>query len=88
MNMISCWEKMLTLISPLKNGDIEEGKTIFLDDSFTEFLNFCKEKGCFPTEDVFTVVRYGVCDYEDGDSNYSEENCERRNQLLNVLFGE
>ena len=45
--MISCWEKMLTLISPLENGDIEEG-----------------------------------------DSNYYEENYERKNQLLNVLFDE
>ncbi len=87
-HMISCFEKTMEYVKPLPKNCLSKAKKIYLNDSFTEFLDYCKEHGCFGPEgsDIWTLVRYGVCDYESGDSNYSEENYEKKNMLCDVLF--
>ena len=83
-NLMSCWDKCVTLVNPLAVEDIAEGKEILTEDSFTEFLGFCKEKGCFSNNDIYTLIRYGVNIYSD--DNYSEEDTERKSQLLDMIF--
>ena len=84
-NLVSCWEKCMSIITPLKAEDVEMGRRILNEDSFTEFLQYCKEKGCFPTDVVYTLVRYDVSVYEI-DGNYEEEDYDRKEQLLNIIF--
>ena len=88
VRLVSCWEKCLTLVTPLAVDKVAEGKEIFTEDSFTEFLIFCRDNGCFPTSDVYTLIRYGVCVYGigDEDNNYFEEDHDRKEQLLDILF--
>ena len=83
-NLMNCWDKCVSLVNPLATEDIAEGKEILIEDSFTEFFDFCKEKGCFPNNDIYTLIRYGVNVY--GDDNYFEEDTERKIQLLDMIF--
>lgn len=83
-NLMNCWDKCVSLVNPLATEDIAEGKEILIEDSFTEFLNFCKEKGCFSNNDIYTLIRYGVNVY--GDANYFEEDTGRKIQLLGMIF--
>ena len=43
-NLMNCWDKCVSLVNPLATEDITEGKEILIEDSFTEFLDFCKAK--------------------------------------------
>lgn len=83
--LISCWDKSVKSLLPLPKEAVAEGREIYENDSFTEFLSFCKDNGCFPTEDIFTIIRYGVNLYEE-EQNYFEEDTERKIQLLDVFF--
>lgn len=83
-NLMNCWDKCVSLVNPLATEDIAEGKEILIEDSFTEFFDFCKEKGCFPNNDIYTLIRYGVNVY--GYDNYFEEDTERKIQLLGMIF--
>lgn len=83
-NLMNCWDKCVSLVNPLATEDIAEGKEILIEDSFTEFLDFCKEKGCIPNNDIYTLIRYGVNVY--GYDNYFEEDTGRKIQLLGMIF--
>ena len=83
-SLMNCLDKCVSLVNPLAAEDIAEGKEILIEDSFTEFFDFCKEKGCFLNNDIYTLIRYGVNVY--GDDNYFEEDTERKIQLLDMIF--
>ena len=97
VQMVDCWTKTLEFVKPIPDEFVEEAREIYEEDSFTEFLDFCRERGCFGDcrddeecmqSDIWILVKYGVCDYEAGDSTYNEENTDRKIQLLDVLFDE
>ena len=43
-NLMNCWDKCVSLVNPLATEDIAEGKEILIEDSFTEFFDFCNHE--------------------------------------------
>ena len=60
-NLMGCWDKCVSLVNPLATEDIAEGKAILTEDSFTEFLDFCKEIGYDSSIESLQFLKDDLC---------------------------
>lgn len=55
------------------------------EDGIDEALSYAFATGNIPTEDVRTILCYGVCDFDTEEDNYSEPNAQRLEELLDAF---
>lgn len=89
-NIVPCWNFVLeTQIEPIKKEDRPEAYNILVEESFDEFLEYARDKGAILSDRILTYLQLECYDYEINSHeylNYYEENYDKRNQLLDVLF--
>ena len=83
--MISAYEYALSKLKPVPDELRDEAKTVLLEESFEDFLDFLVEKHLMPADKFFySYLNTEIRDYEPYD-NYNELNEKKYIQFLEKI---
>lgn len=81
---VTCFERVMHLVSELSKEKHKEAVEIIREESFTDFLDFCVDNGCFTKEQSSTLYD-GIVMWEDLEGNYWEEDYDKLHELYNKV---
>lgn len=81
---VTCFDRVMYLVEELPKDKHEEAVKLITEYSFEEFLNFCVDNGCF-TKGQSNTLYDGIVMWEDLESNYWEEDCDKLMELYDKV---
>lgn len=81
---VTCFERVMHLVSPLPEEKLKEAVEIAQDYTFLDFLEFCVDNNCF-TETQASTLYDGIVMWEDLEGNYWEEDYDKLHELYDAV---
>lgn len=85
--LVSAFDYVLSLLKPIPEDKMEEAVEICTEDTLYDLFDFMETNQCFPEAQATKLRCYlsiELYNYEYGE-NYTEENTEKYNKLLDAL---
>lgn len=86
MEMVSIKDKVLSKLNQFKTEkDYAVAEDIYENEGLSDWLDFLQEKGIFPNDEIFILIKYHCSVYPIDEENYSEPDTYYIDQVFDVI---